>query len=148
MLASGPVTGLHDDLALALSIADAADALTSSRFGSVDLHVEAKPDLTPVTDADTAVEAMVRARLAAARPADGVLGEEEGETGAGAGRRWVLDPVDGTKNFVRGVPVWATLLALEADGEVVVGVVSAPALGRRWWAAAGTGAWATTSAPS
>ncbi|CAO5250018.1 histidinol-phosphatase [Frankia sp. AgKG'84/4] len=130
-----------DDLALALSLADAADRITLSRFQAVDLHVESKPDNTPVSDADTAVESMIRSRLAVARPQDAVLGEEEGLVGAGgARRRWILDPVDGTKNFVRGVPVWGTLLGLEVDGEMVVGVASAPAMSRRWWGARGTGA--------
>lgn len=133
-----------DDLALALRLADAADALTMDRFRALDLVVETKPDLTPVSDADRDVERAVRAALAAERPGDAVLGEEEGLAGAGdARRRWVLDPVDGTKNFVRGVPVWATLIALETDAEVTVGVVSAPALGRRWWAVRGGGAWTT-----
>ncbi len=132
-----------DDLALALAIAEAADAVTLRRFRAGDLHVAQKPDHTPVTDADTAVETLVRRMLAAARPGDAVLGEEEGETaGTGAGgRRWVLDPIDGTKSYARGVPVWATLLALEVDAEVTVGVASAPALHRRWWAARGQGAW-------
>ncbi|MBX6387643.1 MAG: histidinol-phosphatase [Frankia sp.] len=133
-----------DDLALALSLADAADKITLSRFQAVDLRVESKPDNTPVSDADTAVEAMIRERLAAARPDDSVLGEEEGLSGD-AQRRWILDPVDGTKNFVRGVPVWGTLLALEVDGEIVVGVASAPAMGRRWWAARGAGAYTRTA---
>ena len=132
---------LEDDLALAHELADAADAITLDRFGAVDLVVESKPDLTPVSDADTAVEQAVRRLLASRRPADAVLGEEDGETGTGP-RRWVVDPVDGTKNFVRGVPVWATLVALQAEGEVVAGVVSAPALGRRWWAARGLGSFA------
>jgi len=130
---------LADDLALAHELADAADAITLDRFGALDLVVEAKPDLTPVSDADTAVERAVRTALASRRPHDAVLGEEDGETGTGP-RRWVVDPVDGTKNFVRGVPVWATLLALQQDGTTTVGVVSAPALGRRWWAARGSGA--------
>ncbi|MCL9758409.1 histidinol-phosphatase [Frankia sp. AiPa1] len=129
-----------DDLALALSLADAADRITLSRFQAVDLHVESKPDNTPVSDADTAVEAMIRERLAVARPGDAVLGEEEGLVGGDSRRRWILDPVDGTKNFVRGVPVWGTLLGLEVDGEMVVGVASAPAMSRRWWGARGTGA--------
>ena len=130
---------LADDLALAQELADAADAITLARFGAVDLEVRAKPDLTPVSDADLAVEQALRALLTERRPGDAVLGEEDGETGTGP-RRWVVDPVDGTKNFVRGVPVWASLIALQDAGEVTVGVVSAPALGRRWWAARGLGA--------
>jgi histidinol-phosphatase len=102
--------------------------------------VETKPDLTPVSDADRAVEDVVRRTVADRRPGDAVVGEEFGTSGGGA-RRWIVDPIDGTKNFVRGAPSWATLLALEVDGAVVVGVVSAPALGRRWWAARGDGAW-------
>jgi histidinol-phosphatase len=128
------------DLALAQSLADAADAITLARFGAADLVVEAKPDLTPVSDADRAVEQAIRARLAVDRGEDAVSGEEFGSTGSGQ-RRWVIDPIDGTKNFVRGVPVWATLIALLDGAEAVVGVVSAPALGRRWWAARGDGAW-------
>ncbi len=130
-----------EDLALAHELADAADAVTLQRFRATDLRVESKPDLTPVTDADTAVEEQLRRRLGAARPHDAVLGEEQGLTGAGQ-RQWVVDPIDGTKNYVRGVPVWATLVALQVDGRVDVGVVSAPALGRRWWAARGQGAYA------
>jgi histidinol-phosphatase len=104
--------------------------------------VETKPDLTPVTEADRAVETALRARLAADRPTDAVLGEEEGEHpgSGGATRRWVIDPIDGTKGYARGIPVWATLVALEHEGVPVVGVVSAPALGTRWWAARGLGA--------
>jgi len=103
--------------------------------------VETKPDLTPVSEADRAVETALRERLARERAADAILGEEYGVTGDGE-RRWIMDPIDGTKSYVRGVPAWATLLALEIAGEVVVGVVSAPALGRRWWAARGGGAFA------
>lgn len=131
-----------DDLALALMLADKADALTVPRFGAVDLRVDTKPDLTPVTDADRSVEQAVRDTLTTQRPADAVVGEEFGGTTEFAGRQWVIDPIDGTKNFVRGVPVWATLIALLEDGVPVVGVVSAPALQRRWWAAAGQGAFA------
>jgi histidinol-phosphatase len=130
------------DLALALSMADAADAISYPRFGAVDLVVETKPDLTPVSDADRDVEQTVRAHLAEHRPDDALMGEEFGSTGASS-RRWIVDPIDGTKNFIRGVPVWATLIALMDGDESVVGVVSAPALGRRWWAAAGAGAWTT-----
>ncbi|MCW2499795.1 MAG: histidinol-phosphatase [Frankiales bacterium] len=135
------MTSLADDLALAHRLADAADALTLARFRALDLAVAAKPDLTPVSDADLAVEDAVRRLLAQERPADAVLGEEHGVTGTGP-RQWVVDPIDGTKNFVRGVPVWASLIALRIDGRVDVGVVSAPALGRRWWAARGHGAFA------
>jgi histidinol-phosphatase len=139
-----PTGPYAEDLALALRLADAADAVTVARFRATDLVVETKPDLTPVTDADRATEATLRERLAAERPDDRVAGEEEGgvpSDGRWAGRSWVLDPIDGTKNFVRGVPVWATLVALVVDGRPVVGAVSAPALGRRWWAARGSGAW-------
>ncbi|WBB66605.1 histidinol-phosphatase [Micromonospora sp. WMMD812] len=132
------------DLDLAHLLADAADAVSTTRFRALDLRVEAKPDLTPVSDADTAVEREIRALLAAHRPADGLLGEEYGAQPATGpdGRRWVVDPIDGTKNFVRGVPVWATLIALLEGDRPVLGLVSAPALGRRWWAAEGSGAYA------
>jgi histidinol-phosphatase len=138
---TSPSSGHNADLALALDLAEAADALTMSRFQALDLRIDTKPDTTPVTDADLATEALIRERLASARPDDAVLGEEQGDTGSGS-RRWILDPIDGTKNYVRGVPVWGTLLALEVDGEITVGVVSAPALGRRWWASRGGGAYA------
>ncbi len=130
---------MRADLAFALQLADAADALTIPRFRSADLHVETKPDLTPVTDADRAVERAIRELVAAERPGEGVFGEEEGDDGGRV--RWIVDPIDGTRNFLRGLPVWATLVALERDGRVVCSVVSAPALGHRWWAAAGEGAW-------
>ncbi|MFI7449246.1 histidinol-phosphatase [Nonomuraea sp. NPDC049714] len=132
--------GYTDDLRLAHVMADAADDLTMRRFKAVDLKVETKPDLTPVSDADRAVEETIRGTLRRARPRDAVVGEEFGKTGWGA-RSWVIDPIDGTKNYVRGVPVWATLIALMEYGKVVVGVVSAPALGRRWWASTDGGAW-------
>ena len=135
------------DLSLAHDLADAADALTLARFRALDLRVDSKPDLTPVSDADQAVEQALRRLLGVARPRDAVLGEEYGLDGDGP-RRWVLDPIDGTKNYIRGVPVWATLVALQIEGRVVVGVVSAPALGRRWWAARGSGAWAGSSVTS
>ncbi len=134
-----------DDLSLALSLADAADAITTARFRALDLRIESKPDLTPVTDADRDTEQHLRDLLADARPVDAVHGEEFADAGSGA-RRWVIDPIDGTKNFVRGVPVWATLIALMDGDDVVVGVVSAPALGRRWWASAGGGAWTRSGA--
>ena len=130
------------DLQLARELADAADAITTARFGAADLAVDTKPDLTPVSDADRAVEEAIRARLAVDRPDDAISGEEFGSGGSGP-RRWVVDPIDGTKNFVRNVPVWATLIALLDGDDPVVGVVSAPALSRRWWAARGAGAWST-----
>jgi histidinol-phosphatase len=129
-----------DDLSLAQVLANTADSISTSRFRALDLRVESKPDLTPVTDADRTVEESIRATLSRARPRDAVLGEEFGEVGS-ARRRWIIDPIDGTKNFVRGVPIWATLIALFEDDRPVVGLVSAPALGRRWWAAAGHGAY-------
>ena len=132
-----------EDLALALALADRADALTSARFGALDLRIDTKPDLTPVTDADRAVETELRDVLGRERPEDGIVGEEFGGTATFSGRQWIIDPIDGTKNFVRGVPVWASLIALLEDGVPSVGVVSAPALGRRWWAARGRGAFAT-----
>ncbi|MGX9673502.1 histidinol-phosphatase [Mycobacterium sp. HM-7] len=137
------MSNVADDLTLALKLADQADAVTLDRFGALDLRIETKPDLTPVTDADQSVEQALRETLSAARPEDALLGEEYGGTAVFAGRQWVIDPIDGTKNFVRGVPVWATLIALLEDGVPVVGVVSAPALGRRWWAGTGEGAFSS-----
>lgn len=134
----------NDDLRLAHVLADQADSISLARFGASDLVVEAKPDLTPVTDADRAVEDALRKQLSHARSRDAILGEERGVSGRSS-RQWIIDPIDATKNFVRGVPVWATLIALVENGEVVVGVVSAPALKRRWWAAKGQGAWTGTS---
>ena len=143
---------MNPDLALALELADEADAVTMGRFRAADLRVETKPDLTPVSEADRAVEERLRRHLTRARPGHDVLGEEMGDHGkAGSGWRWVIDPIDGTKNYVRGVPVWATLIALQqrrpaspehTGSQTVLGVVSAPALGRRWWAARGEGAFA------
>ncbi|HEV7203541.1 MAG TPA: histidinol-phosphatase [Jatrophihabitans sp.] len=130
-----------EDLALAIRLADAADAITRERFGAADLVVETKPDLTPVSDADRAVERAIRQVLAEARPDDAVSGEEYGSGDSTVARRWVIDPIDGTKNFVRAVPVWATLIALLDGSTPVVGMVSSPALGRRWWAVQGGGAW-------
>jgi histidinol-phosphatase len=129
-----------DDLRLAHVLADDADSTTTARFKALDLHVMSKPDLTPVTDADQAVEENIRRTLSRVRSRDAVVGEEQGTTGHSQ-RRWVVDPIDGTKNFVRGVPVWATLISLVVDDEVVLGVVSAPQLQRRWWASVGNGAW-------
>jgi histidinol-phosphatase len=139
------VAGYADDLALAHVLADTADSISLGRFRSLTLKVSEKPDLTPVTDADTAVEKALRATLARTRPRDAVFGEEFGATEAPAGpghRRWVIDPIDGTKNYIRGVPIWATLIALMEGDQVVVGLVSAPALQRRWWAGTGHGAYA------
>lgn len=135
------MTRYADDLALAHVLADRADTVAMARFRALDLRVTTKPDLTPVTDADEAVEQALRGTLARSRPRDAVQGEEFGIAGSGQ-RRWVIDPIDGTKNFVRGVPIWATLIALLEGDEPVVGLVSAPALGRRWWAAQGLGAFA------
>ena len=169
-----------DDLALALRLADAADAISAARFRSGDLHVSMKPDRTHVTDADQAVERAIRELVAAERPDDTFFGEEYGDDAATSpadsaggdatddaaphapaptgdpstdapataalarpGRQWIVDPIDGTANFLRGVPVWATLVALVVDGVPVVGVASAPAMGRRWWASRGAGAWSS-----
>lgn len=128
------------DLELALQLADAADAMSLARFRT-GLAFETKPDLTPVTEADRAVEAELRSLLAEARPDDAFVGEEHGTSGEGS-RRWIVDPIDGTRNYARGVPVWATLVALEEEGSVRLGVASAPALARRWWAERGEGAFA------
>lgn len=129
-----------DDLRLAHLLADDADSISSDRFKALDLHVMTKPDLTPVSDADEAVEESIRRTLSRTRSRDAITGEETGTTGSSS-RRWIVDPIDGTKNYVRGVPVWATLIALAVDDEVVMSVVSAPQLGRRWWAAQGQGSW-------
>jgi histidinol-phosphatase len=135
-----PTTDYTDDLRLAHVLADDADSITTTRFKALDLHVMSKPDLTPVTDADEGVEESIRRTLSRVRSRDAVLGEEHGSTGHSQ-RRWVIDPIDGTKNFVRGVPVWATLIALVVEDEVVLSVVSAPQLQKRWWASTGNGAW-------
>lgn len=134
------MTSYDDDLALALRLADAADAISTDRFGARDLTIDTKPDTTFVTDADRAVEQRIRSMLAAERPGDAILGEEYGQQGE-ASRQWIIDPIDGTAHFLRGAPIWATLIALAVDGEPVVGAVSSPALGARWWAAKGRGAW-------
>ncbi|WP_345526302.1 histidinol-phosphatase [Nocardioides endophyticus] len=134
------MTDYTDDLRLAHVLADDADSISESRFKALDLHVMSKPDLTPVTDADQAVEESIRRTLSRARSRDAITGEEQGSSGHSQ-RRWIIDPIDGTKNFVRGVPVWATLISLAVDDEVVLGVVSAPLLQRRWWASKGNGAW-------
>ena len=134
-----------DDLALAHALADLADGITLDRYQAQDLVITTKPDNTPVTDADRAVETAIREALATHRESDGLVGEEFGSDKGSSGRYWVIDPIDGTKNFMRGVPTWATLIALvqvDAAGneEVVVGIASAPALARRWAAAKGHGA--------
>jgi len=136
---------LQDDLALAHALADLADAITLDRYQAQDLVITNKPDNTPVTDADRAVETAIREALATHRPTDGLVGEEFGSDKGTSGRYWVIDPIDGTKNFMRGVPTWATLIALvsvdtSGEEEVVVGIASAPALARRWSAAKGHGA--------
>jgi histidinol-phosphatase len=128
------------DLEFAHALADVADAITTARFRAADLHVETKPDLSPVSEADRNAEEAIRAHVAASGRNEGVLGEEFGDDGGDA--RWIVDPIDGTTNYVRGVPVWATLLALEREGAVVASLVSAPVLGRRWWAERGGGAYA------
>ncbi|GGE85722.1 inositol monophosphatase family protein [Mycetocola zhadangensis] len=135
-----PTFSLADDLSLALRLADAADAISLSRFRSANLEISTKPDATHVTDADLAVERAIREVLAAERPDDGILGEEYGTEGP-TNRQWIIDPIDGTANFLRGVPNWATLISLAVDGVPVVGVASAPAFRKRWWAADGGGAW-------
>jgi histidinol-phosphatase len=136
---------LSEDLTLALELADLADTISLARFRAVDLDVQTKPDRTPVTEADLAVERAIRDRLAVTRPGDGILGEEFGSEGDTT-RQWIIDPIDGTANFLRGVPVWGTLIALAIDGVPVVGVASSPAMGRRWWAARDMGAWTSASA--
>jgi len=133
------VPTFEEDLALAQQLADTADEISLSRFQALDLAVETKPDASPVTDADRSVEQALKALLQQQRPDDGIIGEEFGSSG-GRTRQWIIDPIDGTANFMRGVPVWATLIALSLDGKPTVSVVSAPALGRRWWAAPGVGA--------
>jgi histidinol-phosphatase len=133
-------TDTYGDLAFAHALADAADAVTTARFRAPDLRVDTKPDLTPVSEADRLAEEVIRDAVAVSRRGEGVFGEEFGDDGGDL--KWIVDPIDGTKSFVRGVPVWATLLALQRDGVVELGLVSAPALGRRWWALRGDGAFA------
>lgn len=141
---SAPFDGdLSDDLALALQMADAADAVSMARFDAADLDVQLKADASHVTEADLATERAIRGILAAERPADGILGEEYGTSGDSA-RQWIIDPIDGTANYLKGIPMWTTLIALAIDGVPRVGVASQPALGRRWWAATGLGAWTNT----
>jgi histidinol-phosphatase len=142
----GAVTdfSLADDLSFALALAAEADLVSLDRYTAQDLVVTTKPDRTPVTDADQAVERLIRERIAASRPNDTILGEEYGGD-RGCGRQWIIDPIDGTANFMRGVPIWGSLISLAIDGVPVVGVVSSPALGKRWWAASGHGAFVLAS---
>jgi len=145
--ASPRADDLSADLALALRLADAADAQSLARFDSADLRISTKADNSHVTDADLATERAIRAIIETERPDDGIFGEEFGAQGD-AHRQWIIDPIDGTANYLRGVPLWGTMIALAVDGVPQVGVVSMPALGRRWWASAGGGAWtATDSGP-
>jgi histidinol-phosphatase len=134
---------LSDDLAFAIAMAGEADLISLDRFLAANLDVRLKADNTHVTDADTRVEKLLREHIAESRHGDGILGEEYGVEGESS-RQWIIDPIDGTANFLRGVPIWGTLIALAIDGEPVLGVVSAPALGKRWWAARGDGAWVKT----
>ena len=145
MTASPSADDLSRDLELALRLADAADAQSLPRFDSPDLEVSTKADHSHVTDADLATERAIREILASERPEDGIFGEEFGAQGS-THRQWIIDPIDGTANFLRGVPLWGTMIALAIDGVPQVGVVSMPALGRRWWGAAGSGAWTATDA--
>ena len=142
-MSSSPARAEPADLELALRIADAADAVTMARFDAADLDVQLKPDHSHVTEADLATERAIRGILAAERPDDGVYGEEFGVTGDST-RQWIIDPIDGTANYLKGIPMWATLIALAIDGVPRVGVVSQPAIGRRWWGATGLGAWTAT----
>ncbi len=134
-----PSAAMNPDLRLALELADAADVITLQHFQSATLAVRTKIDMSPVTEADEAVERALRERLAAERPGDGIVGEEFGTSG-GTARRWVLDPIDATANYVRGIPVYGTLIALVENGRPIAGVISSPALSRRWWASRGDGA--------
>ena len=136
---------MSSHLEVALELADIADAITTTRFQAPDLRIDTKPDSTPVTDADRATELALREALERLRPGQEIVGEEFGGEGR-AEWRWILDPIDGTVNYANGVPVWATLIALMRGDRAVCGVVSAPALGRRWWAATGQGAFAELGA--
>jgi histidinol-phosphatase len=139
---------LQDDLALARVAVASADLVSLARFRAQDLVVTTKPDRTPVTDADHAVESVIRSTISASRPEDDIFGEEMGTDsktlGAKPGRQWIIDPIDGTAGFLRGLPIWGTLVALAIDGVPVVGAISAPALGKRWFGATDLGAWSTT----
>jgi histidinol-phosphatase len=143
-LARAPGAELDAWLALAHAACDEADAIARSVFRR-DLEISTKPDRTLVTQADTAIERAIRARIHAEHPDHGLVGEEYGTEAGDAPTRWYIDPIDGTHNFVRGVPLFGTLLAVERDGELQVGVLSAPALRERWWARRGGGAWARSA---
>jgi histidinol-phosphatase len=136
---------LRADLELALRLADAADAASMARFDAVDLDIQLKADASHVTEADLATERAIRTILEVEAPGDGVFGEEFGITGDSA-RQWIIDPIDGTANYLKGIPMWTVLIALSIDGVPRVGVASQPSLGRRWWAATGHGAWTNTPA--
>lgn len=142
-MTASPADDFSSDLELALRLADAADAQSLPRFDSADLEISTKADSSHVTDADLATERAIREMLSTERPGDGIFGEEFGTQGD-THRQWIVDPIDGTANFLRGVPLWGTMIALAVDGVPQVGVVSMPALGRRWWASAGAGAWTAT----
>ncbi len=131
------------DLALALRLADAADAVSMARFDAPDLDIQLKADASHVTEADLATERVIRGILASERPGDGIFGEEFGATGDTV-RQWIIDPIDGTANYLKGIPMWTTLISLAIDGVPRVGVASQPALGRRWWGATGLGSWTNT----
>jgi histidinol-phosphatase len=135
------------DLEFTHQLADAADQISMARFGAIDLKIETKPDLTPVSDADKSVEEKLRNLISKYSPSDSIIGEEFGHDG-GSNREWILDPIDGTKNFVRGVPFWGTLIGLRVDGEMTTGMVSAPAIGRRWFGATGLGSFLQTKTNS
>lgn len=139
---------LEDDLQFALRLADAADAISGARFRANDLHITTKPDRTHVTDADQSVERAIRELIEAEHPGDEILGEEYGRAGGdpkAAHRLWIIDPIDGTHSYERGLPLWGTLIGLVIDGRPVLGVASSPALGKRWWGSAGQGSWASES---
>jgi histidinol-phosphatase len=128
------------ELSFALGMADRAADIGMSVFRG-DVHVTIKADRSPVTQADTEIETMVRRQLASAFPDDAILGEEQGGDVTATGRVWIVDPIDATANFARGIPIWATLIALQVEGEQVLGVVNAPAIGERYRAVRGGGAW-------
>jgi histidinol-phosphatase len=132
---------MPEDLQIALKLADISDEISIQRYQAIDLVIETKPDFTPVSDADRAVEQAIRDYLSKYCPGDAIIGEEFGSSTVNTNRSWIIDPIDGTKNFIRGVPVWATLIALRISNQMQVGVVSAPALGRRWYASWGYGAY-------